>query len=806
MKGPKSTEKGVLIDVQTHETGGLSVVDLFIRTLPDGTLLKREDWAFPPYLYVSLVPSAEPTKIAAQLAEETLPGGIKPLKITLVEREKVPYIQIAFARIGDLVGSREALLRYPFVQALHESNIPYTRRYLLDKQLTPYRMVEWETDTNGFVKKIQNVEGEIPPLRTGAFDIETYGTHKQPEPERDDIISIAVASGAGNKVFIQDPYHDAHTTSVADEKALIEQFAKFTQLADLDVLYTYNGDHFDFQFIHARAKKFNARADFGFGPVQLVGKAGDTSARLHGVQHVDVYQLVRLMTRFAYFKSPRMDLESVMRAVFGEGEKTLSHKDILETWKTKKGLDKLAKYNLTDAEYTKRLGDEFLPLILELARLVGQPLYEVNRSTASQLVELLLFQESVKLNRMFPNPPTDEQVEGRNQNPIEGGYVKEPIAGLHTRLAVLDFRSLHPSIMISHNISPDTLDCAHPACKIGSNHAPTGHWFCTKTKGLFSNVLERILDARIEVQHQMDALPKKDPQQVMLKARKQALKIVLNSFFGTLAYPRFRWYSRESARAITAWSRHYIRQTLDWADEAGYKTVYADTDSCFMIVPETKTEEDVKLFVADVNKKLPGRMELEFEGFYQRGIFVTRKEGKAAKKRYALADFNGELTIVGFEYVRRDHSLIARETQKKVLQEILVNGDAKKAHQIVQEVVARLRAGKVPKKELVVLTQLQRRPESYQTTAPHVVAAQKAQKRGKEIHVGQLLGYIITAKGKTISDKAELEEFAKEGDYDAEYYISNQVIPAIEKIFHELGYDTADLVNKGKQTGLGSFV
>jgi DNA polymerase I len=135
-----------------------------------------------------------------------------------------------------------------------------------------------------------------------------------------------------------------------------------------------------------------------------------------------------------------------------------------------------------------------------------------------------------------------------------------------------------------------------------------------------------------------------------------------------------------------------------------------------------------------------------------------------------------------------------------------VNGTPAKAHDIVLDVIKRLRSGNVPKKELVILTQLQRKPESYQTTAPHVSAALKAQERGKDVNVGQMLGFIITKNGKSISDKAELEEFVKEGDYDAEYYVKNQIIPAVEKIFAELGIDSTDLERGGKQTGLSSFM
>ncbi len=805
MKALKRQNKGVLLDIQTHDTGEQSIIDLFIHTVA-GETQKFEDLRFPPYFFVSLVPSAEPRRIVSQLRGETFPEGVKPLKIDLVEREKIPYMQIHFSRVADLVKTRQSILHYPFIQTIHEANIPYTRRYVLDKKLTPNEMVEYELDENGTIQHIQPSMQKTISFRTGALDIETFGETKTPDIEKNEIISIAIDCDAGKKVFMRGTYENEYTTQQSTEKKMLEQFVHFLKLADIQILYTYNGDHFDFPFIHSRAKKNQADTDFGLGELQPTGKGSDTAWKIPGIQHVDVYQLMRLLSRFAYIKSPKLDLESVMRVVFGAGEKTLTHKDIVEIWKTKKGMDKLAKYNLTDAEYTRRLGDEFLALLMELSRLVGLTLFETNRATASQLVEFLLFRESIHQNKIFPNPPTDEQVQGRLQNPIEGGYVKEPLAGLHEHLAVLDFRSLHPSIMISHNISPDTLDCNHSECRTGVNRGPTGHWFCTQKKGLLSNVLERILDARIEVQKQMDALPQKDSQQTTLKARKQALKIVLNSFFGTLAYPRFRWYSRESARAITAWSRHYIRQTLDWAEEEGLNPVYCDTDSAFLLLGKDKTEEDVQKFVEKVNKRLPGRMELEFEGLYKRGLFVTKKEGKAAKKRYALVDYENNLSIVGFEYVRRDVSIIARETQKKVLNEILVNGNPSKAHEIVLDVIKRLRSGKVPKKELVVLTQLQRRPDSYATTAPHVIAAKKAIKRGKEIHVGEMLGFIITRQGKSISEKAELEEFVKEGDYDAEYYVQNQIIPAVEKIFAELGIDSTDLERGGKQTGLGAFV
>ena len=479
MATSKQSGKGVLLDVETREMGGKSVIDVYIRGIaPQSPIQRFTDLHFPPYFYLQLVPTAEAKKVLKQLQDETFPGGIKPEYVKLVEREEKNYLQVGFARIGDLVHAREGVLTYPFVENLREANIPYVKRYIIDKQLIPTQGVEYTLNADGTLKSIQPTHEQPLEFRTGAFDIETFGSGKIPEPTKDGIISVAISSPAGEKVFMACAYEDEHTIACHDEKKMLEQFLSFTSLSDLDILYSYNGDRFDFPFLYERGRKLNVNSDYGFGDVVQLGKGNDSKARLNGIQHVDVYQLVRLLTRFQFFKSPRLDLESVMRAVFGEGEKTLNHKQIWEAWKTQKGLDKLSKYNLTDARYTKRLGDEFLPLLLETARLVGLTLFDANRSSASQLVETTLMHESVKQGKLFPNPPNDEQIEGRLQNPIEGGYVKEPIAGLHTNLAVLDFRSLYPSIMISHNISPDTLDCSHPDCKNGENKSPTGHWFC----------------------------------------------------------------------------------------------------------------------------------------------------------------------------------------------------------------------------------------------------------------------------------------------------------------------------------------
>ena len=116
-----------------------------------------------------------------------------------------------------------------------------------------------------------------------------------------------------------------------------------------------------------------------------------------------------------------------------------------------------------------------------------------------------------------------------------------------------------------------------------------------------------------------------------------------------------------------------------------------------------------------------------------------------------------------------------------------------------------MRDGKVSNSDLVVFTQIKRKLDKYETIGPHVAAAKKAVAKGREIDVGSVIGYIITKSGKSISDKAQLQEYVKEGNYDADYYIEHQVVPAVIKVMRELGYSKEDLIQGGKQHKLAFF-
>ncbi len=208
-------------------------------------------------------------------------------------------------------------------------------------------------------------------------------------------------------------------------------------------------------------------------------------------------------------------------------------------------------------------------------------------------------------------------------------------------------------------------------------------------------------------------------------------------------------------------------------------------------------KEEAEKFLKTVNQDLPEGMELEFEGFFERGFFVT-------KKRYALIQ-EGKIVVKGLELVRRDWAPVARKTQEKVLRAILEDGSPKKAKKIVRDVIEAIKKGDLDLEDLVINTQITRNPESYQQNAPHVMAAKKAVSRGRKVVRGSIMRYVVVKGKAPISQRAEPVEDVNISDYDPNYYIENQVFPAISRIIEAIGYSPSEIMHQERQSSLDAF-
>jgi DNA polymerase I len=200
-------------------------------------------------------------------------------------------------------------------------------------------------------------------------------------------------------------------------------------------------------------------------------------------------------------------------------------------------------------------------------------------------------------------------------------------------------------------------------------------------------------------------------------------------------------------------------------------------------------------------------MELEYEGYYPSGLFVSAKMGEAgAKKKYALLGEKGGIEIKGFETVRRDWSPIAKDVQREILDIILRKNDPEKALRFVRRTIKDLREHKVAVEDVLMSTQLKKEIDEYESVGPHVAAAQRMEKKGMKVGPGSVVKFVV-AKGKgRIRDKVKLIEEVEREDYDPEYYINNQIIPAVERILSVLGFEKEDIVSDHGQSKLGSFI
>ncbi len=215
---------------------------------------------------------------------------------------------------------------------------------------------------------------------------------------------------------------------------------------------------------------------------------------------------------------------------------------------------------------------------------------------------------------------------------------------------------------------------------------------------------------------------------------------------------------------------------------------------------EAEIKSQAQVFLKDFNANIPESMELEYEGFYRRGFFVT-------KKRYAVIE-DGEIIAKGLELVRRDWAPIVKQTQEAVLMALLRDGDAEKAIAEVKKVLKRIRKGDVENKELIIHTQINKPLKDYKQVGPHVVAAQIIEDHGIKVTRGTIIQYIIKKGKGSISQRAVPYEYSQGVTYDKEYYINNQIIPAVGRIMEPLGYtkeDLQDLSVGEKQQSLDAF-
>lgn len=710
-------------------------------------------------------------------------------------------------------------LNHPEIVKRRGYDLGYITHYIIEKKLNPLNTYEisGESLNNSLefggidmaldvdlclkVDSIKPINEEIFKPKTLAYDIETDSL----EIGNGEILMVSLFSEKYKKVLtwkkVKDSEKPDYVEYVKDEGELIEKFVSEVRKISPDFLVGYFSDGFDLPYLKARAEKLNIKLNLGLDESQpRFSRSGPTgtTGKNFGITHIDILKFIK--TSYSqYMKSETLTLNEVAKEFLGDEKKDfeLKHSSKIKDWK------KYYEYNLHDSDLTFRLFNKFWPDLLEFTKAIKEPIFEISRNGLSKQVESYILHNLEKFNEIPEKKPGHEEIGKRKyREKVEGAFVLEPKPGLYENLVMFDFTSMHTSIIISMNISKSTL-LEKPEKDSYNIKTKLGEFYFSKEKGFFPSLLNEIFEKR----KLHKKAYQKDPNPIT-KARSNAFKLLSASAHGYIGFFGSRYYSLESSSAILAFVRKFNKETIEKVSKEGFKVIYGDTDSV-AFTREGKSKKEIKEFLEKLNSELPGIMELELDGFFKRGIWVTTRSGTfGAKKKYALISEEDEIKIRGFETVRRDWCNLARSLQNEIINLILKDGDCKRALEYLKKIIEKLKNREVTQEDIIIRTQLKKPISEYKSISPHVVAAKRMQELDIPVSEGNLIEYYLSEddpnkKTKLVREKVKLPE--EPGEYNKEYYLEKQILPAVENIFQVFKVDVKKLVENRKQMSLSDF-
>ena len=728
--------------------------------------------------------------------------------------KKVKAIKIFATNYKDLHDIADQM-GMPEIEKRRGYDLGFISHYIMEKKLSPLQWYEidgeilnnspefggidavLEVDSCVKVNSIKQSEKENFSPKVLAFDIEA----DELKIGEGEILMISLVSENFKKVLTwkKCPKKLDYVECVKDEAELLEKFVYYVKKISPDFLTGYFSDGFDIPYLKARAEKYKVKLSLGLDGSQPKFSRGiTTTAKIDGIVHIDLLRFIE--TAYSqYMSSETLSLNEVANEFLGESKKEHEHRHSSkidgDEWTN------YFEYNLHDSVLAYKIFEKIWPDLLEFTRIMQEPVFDVSRNGMSTNVEDYILHNLQKFNEIPEKRPTyDEIGERRRRGKYEGAFVLEPKAGLYEDLAMFDFTSSYGSVIVTYNLSKSTF-LEKPEKNSNSIEVSGKKVYFEKKPGFFPQMLKEIIEKRRQFKGEL----KKKPDAIK-KARSNAFKLLANASYGYLGFFGARYYCEEAAAATAAFARQAVKEAMEKTSKAGFGVIYADTDG-FAFTLNKKSKKETEEFLKKLNSELPGIMELELEDFYKRGIWVTTRTGEfGAKKKYALINYEDKLKIRGFETVRRDWCALARDTQNKILKMILEDGNEKRAFEYIKKIIKEVKERKVELKNMMVRTQLKKPISEYKSLTPHVVAAQKMLEKEIPIDIGTLIEYYIAeteGKKKLVRDKVKLSD--EKGEYNIEYYLKHQILPAVENIFQVFKIDINTILESKKQKTLGEF-
>jgi DNA polymerase-2 len=659
----------------------------------------------------------------------------RPLELQTLNGEWVDGLY--FRQQRDLQDGRR-LLRARGIK-LYESDIKPSDRYLMERFINGACSLSGEAiPRDGFIEyrnpRLHRAEFE-PTFKHAAIDIETEGLDGA-------LYSIAVASPDDATVFIAASQRPSPPNlAIAwceDEAGVLRAFFDWLSEADPDLLLGWNVTSFDLDFLERKCTELSlpfaiARGGERAAILRPQAQRGSAVARIPGRVALDGIELLR--TGFWSFES--FELDVVAKQLLGRGKAIQSAAHRVQEIQRMYRDDPvaLAAYNLEDCRLVLEIfaKTNLLAFARERASATGLSMDRYGGSVAA--FDHLYLPRLHRAGRVAPD------VGDRDPGPgSPGGYVMDSVPGLYSDVLLLDFKSLYPSIIRTYRIDP--LALAEP----GEDPVPgfQGAAF-SRDQAILPALIADLWMVRDRAKANKDA------------ALSQAVKILMNSFYGVLGASGCRFFDSRLASSITRRGHDILQRSRTFIEMRGYKVIYGDTDSLFVLPAKTDSEAELRDIGTDLAVQLNGWwrdciaeefrlesfLEAEFETHFLRFLMPTIRGAKTgSKKRYAglVRQPDGEMAVVfkGLESVRTDWTPLAQRFQRELYRRIFLDLPFEA---FVRDTVDDLKAARLDH-ELVYRKRLRRPLDEYtRNVPPHVQAARKLERPDRWIR------YVITRNG-----------------------------------------------------------
>ncbi len=774
-----SIEQGFLLTRHARDIAGTTQIELWLASDSGPTQIIVRDEK--PVFFITTAEVEQARAIAAQ-HHITCQFKVLPLKDFHQQALCGCYCrQIASAR------ALAASLRAQDIEPLEE-DIKLADRYLMERFIRGSIEYQGRRQLHEQYQQITAAQCRAgsyqPRLSQVSLDIECS--------EKGILYSIGLASAVDSRVIMIGEPQPAKTNIewVADEVQLLLALARWFQQYDPDVIVGWNVIDFDFRLLHKRADWHKMKLQ--------IGRAGQASYFRASQQNQQGYITIpgrvvldgidTLKTAGHYFRS--WSLESVSQELLGEGKAIHNVYDRMAEINAMFAHDKpaLAHYNLQDCVLVNRIFSHthLLAFAIERSRLTGLELDRVGGSVAA--FTNLYLPQLHRAGYIAPSLHSEDWIAS------PGGYVMDSLPALYDSVLVLDYKSLYPSIIRTFLIDPLGLieglqlsvgnapDQAVPGFRGGQFH---------RTRHFLPTMIEQLWSARDEAKRNNE------------KAFSQAIKIIMNSFYGVLGSSGCRFFDTRLASSITMRGHEIMKATKALIEKQGYQVIYGDTDSTFVALNQACSDATANAIGHELAQtinhywqqelaqtlNLDSMLEIEYETHYRKFLMPTiRGAETGSKKRYAglIGEGNDEkLVFKGLESVRTDWTPLAQRFQKHLY--AMVFHDQSPVDYI-REFVEKTSAGEFDA-ELVYQKRLRRRLQDYQKNIPPQVRAarladEKNRALGRPLQYQNkgVIAYVITINGPEPRDY-------QTSPIDYQHYIDKQLKPVADAILPFIGLD-----------------